>query len=136
MMAVWVATTVSGCTVVDTAVIRHPPGARGPFVTTGDISQPYDSLGLIQVTRKGVILFGYFDVIGADLQGGFEQALLPIVQQMGGDGVINVRFGQIQYLPFTRVVGALFFFAPLPAAVTLTGEVVKLRGGAAPPAGP
>jgi hypothetical protein len=42
-----------------------------------------------------------------------------------------VRYRQTQYLPVQQVLGAIFFFAPLPSSVTVTAEVVKLRRGSA-----
>lgn len=118
------------CTVVNTAVLPTNPEARAPFVTTGDIQGPYQSLGLIQVTRKGHLLFGFVDLVGTDLQHGFMETLLPEIRRMGGDGAINVRFHQTQPLPFTQVVQAIFFVVPfLWTNVTITGEVVKLPPG-------
>jgi hypothetical protein len=52
---------------------------------------------------------------------------------MGGDGIMNVRFQQTQYILPTRILFAVLFFIPLPSEVTLSGEVVKLGPGAAPP---
>jgi hypothetical protein len=75
------------------------------------------------------------DVVGTDLDAGFKQTLIPQVREMGGDGAINVRFRQTQYLPVTKVFGAIFFFIPLPSSVTVTAEVVKLQRRADRPAG-
>jgi hypothetical protein len=127
---------LAACTVVNTAVI--PPGS-GPLITSGDTTRPYQSLGLVQTTRKGVLLFGFIDVVGTDLQAGFTEVLAPIVRQMGGDAAINVRFHQTQYLPLTQVLFAFpFFFIPLPTNVTITAEVIRFTdgGGAAPAGGP
>jgi len=125
----------SACTIVNTAVLPTDPRAHAPFVTTGDITGPYQSLGLIQITRKGHLLFGFVDVVGTDIQAGFVETLMPEVRKLNGDGIINVRFHQTQVLPVTQVVQALFFFVPfLWTEVTITGEVVKiLPGGAAAP---
>ena len=57
---------------------------------------------MVQATRSGVLLFGFADVVGTDLQAGFEEVLLPQIREMGGDGAINVRFRQTQYLPVRR----------------------------------
>lgn len=127
--------SVAACTVINTATIQ--PG-RGPLITTGDVNRPYQSLGLVQATRKGVLLFGFIDVVGTDLQYGFDQVLTPLVRQMGGDAAINVRFHQTQYLPITKVFFAFpLFFFPLPTQVTFTAEVVRFTdGGAAWAPGP
>ena len=126
------AVSFAACTVVNTAVLPNNPNVRTPFVTTGDIQGPYQSLGLIQITRKGHMLFGFVDLVGTDLQSGFGETLLPEIQRLGGDGAINVRFHQSQPLPFTKVVQAIFFVVPfLWTHVTITAEVVKLQPGQA-----
>ncbi|HYO54875.1 hypothetical protein [Archangium sp.] len=86
--------------------------------------EPYESLGMLQATRSGVLLFGFVDVMGTDLEAGFKEVLIPQVRQMGGDGAINVRFRQTQHLPAVKVVGAILFFIPLPSSVTMTAEVL------------
>jgi hypothetical protein len=117
---------LSSCTVVDKAILPAPGSGKGIFITQQDLNEPYTSLGPIQATRKGVVLFGFADPAGTDLQSGFDE-LIPEVTRMGGDGVINVRYKQTQYLPATRVLFAILFFIPLPSEVTVTGEVVKLN---------
>ena len=136
LLAPLVLLALTGCTVVNTATLASRGGAEPDvFVTAGDISEPHESLGLVQVSRSGVLLFGFADVVGTDLEAGFQRSLLPEVRRLGGDGAINVRFRQTQYLPVTQVLAAIFFFIPLPSEVTLSAEVVKLRRPApsAPP---
>ncbi len=118
---------LTGCTVINTATVPSDRSGRDVFVTAGDIPEPYETLGLVQATRSGVLLFGFVDVIGTDLNAGFKDVLIPQVREMGGDGAINVRFRQTQYLPATKVIGAILFIFPLPSSVTVTAEVVKLR---------
>jgi hypothetical protein len=103
------------------------------FVSTSDLPGPYKSLGVVQATRRGVLLFGAVDPAGTDLQADLDDQLLPQVRMMGGDGVINARFQQTQYTLPTRLLFAILFFIPLPSEVTITGEVVKLEAGAQPP---
>jgi len=130
LLAALVLLALTGCTVVNTASV---PDGQDIFVTAGDIPEPHESLGLVQVTRSGVLLFGFADVVGTDLEAGFHQALIPQVRSMGGDGAINVRFHQTQYMPVTKALGVLFFFIPLPSSVTLSAEVVKLQRRETPP---
>ena len=118
---------VSGCTVVNRVTLPAVPGGSDVFVTAGDIVEPHDVLGVVQAHRGGVLLFGNIDVVGTDLEAGFKEVLLPYVKGLGGDGVTRVRFHMTQYTPFARVLGALFFFAPLPSEVTITGQVVRLK---------
>jgi len=117
----------TACTVVNTVTLPTPaPGEV--FVTAGDIAQPHEVLGLIQVQRSGVLLFGLIDVVGTDLEAGFKEALMPEVKKMGGDGVVRVRYHMTQYTPWAHALGVIFFFIPLPSQVVITGQVVKLRG--------
>jgi hypothetical protein len=69
--------------------------------------------------------------VGTDIEAGLKEVLIPQVREMGGDGAINVRFRQTQYLPVQKVFAAIFFIFPLPSSVTVTAEVVKLRRGSA-----
>ncbi|MDF1562321.1 MAG: hypothetical protein P1V51_04715 [Deltaproteobacteria bacterium] len=118
---------LSGCTVVNTAIVPGAPHHdKQLFVTTGDLKVPYESLGPLQITRKGVYVFGFLDPAGFDLEPAFHEAFLPEARKLGADGVINVQFEQTQYTLFTKILGAVFFFAPLPAEVTIRGEAVRL----------
>ncbi len=117
---------LTGCTVINTVSVPSDRSGREIFITAGDIPEPYESLGLVQATRSGVLLFGFVDVVGTDLDAGFREVLMPQIRDMGGDGAINVRFRQTQYLPAAQVLGAIFFIFPLPSSVTVTAEVVKL----------
>ena len=122
---------LTGCTVINTASLPSARGGQEVFITAGDIPEPYESLGVVQATRSGVLLFGYVDVVGTDIEAGLREVLVPQVREMGGDGAINVRFRQTQYLPVSKALGAIFFIFPLPSSVTVTAEVVKLRRGSA-----
>lgn len=125
--ALWVALT-AGCTAVNTT--RLPQGTAGHddlFITTGDIKEPYTSMGVIQATRKGVVAFGWMDPGGTDLDDALKD-LIPEARAMGGDGIINLGFRQTQYPPWARMCGLIVFLVPLPAEVTVTGEVVRLGG--------
>lgn len=119
----------SSCTVVNSVSLPAVPGAPGQeiFVTAGDISAPHDVLGMVQVHRAGILLFGNIDIIGTDLEAGFRETLIPEVKKLGGDGVVRVRYHMTQYTPWARVIGAIFFIFPLPSQVTITGQVVKLK---------
>jgi hypothetical protein len=121
---------VAGCTTVTT--VRVPTRAEGDlFVLSGDLKEPYESMGLLQVTRRGVMVFGFIDPAGTDLAAAFLD-VLPQVRQMGGDGIINVHFHQTQYALPTRILAAVLFFVPFSSEVTVTGEVVRLRRGGPP----
>jgi hypothetical protein len=133
MFGLLILVTLAGCTSVDVARVPSIRDTREVFVTTGDVKGPYQSLGVVQATRRGVLLFGFADPAGTDLEGGLNETLIPEVRRLGGDGIMNLRFQQTQYTIPTRILFALLFFIPLPSEVTLSGEVVKLGPGAAPP---
>ena len=124
---------LAGCTSVNVAQVPSIRDRRDVFVSTGDVKGPYQSLGVVQTTRRGVLLFGFADLAGTDLEAGLRESLIPEVRRLGGDGIMNVRFHQTQYPLPTRLLFALLFFIPLPSEVTLSGEVVRLGPGAAPP---
>jgi len=114
----------SGCTAVNYAKL---PQARTPgelLITQEALTEPYESKGVLQLTRKGPILFGFADVAGTDLETAVAE-LGPQIRARGADGLVNVRVEQTQYTTFRRIVAILHFFAPLPSEVTINGELVK-----------
>lgn len=115
---------LTGCTAVTKATLPER-GPRDVLVTTEDLHEPYESLGLIQVTRRGAIGFGFWDPAGTDLQTAVHEMLVPQARAMGGDAVINLRFSQTDYILPTRILFAVLFFAPLPSEVNVMGEVVR-----------
>lgn len=121
--ALWLA----GCTVVNTAKVPSERRKGEIFVSAGDIPEPYESLGVLQAKRGGLRLFGFWDVVGTDLQAGLSDLLIPEIRALGGDGAINVRFHQTQYTPAAQVVGLILFFVPLPTQVVIHAEVVRLK---------
>ena len=122
----------TGCTVIDTVTLPSDPAKDELFITAGDIQEPHETLGLVQATRSGVTLFGFWDVVGTDLDAGFREALIPQIKEMGGDGAVRVRFHMTQYTPVARALGVVFFFVPLPSQVTGTAQGVRRTGEAAP----
>jgi hypothetical protein len=125
------ASALAGCTMVNSVALPTRGTTAEPFVTAGDLAEPHEVIGMVQVTRTGVLLFGNLDVVGTDLEAGFKQALIPAIKEAGGDGAVRVRYQMTQYAPAARVFGAIFFIFPLPSSVTITGQVVKLKGGTA-----
>lgn len=122
------AVLAASCTAVNTAHLPGSPVADGPlFVTTSDIDLAYDSLGPIQATRRGVVVFGFLDPVGFDLERCVNDTLIPEARRIGANGVINLRFEQTQLTPATRVLGAFLFFIPFPVECTVRGEAVLVR---------
>jgi hypothetical protein len=132
LIAVAAAVLATGCTVINTTALPSDRSGKDVFVTAGDIPDPHDVVGIVQATRSGVLLFGFIDVVGTDLDAGFKEVLIPQIKEMGGDGAVRARFHMTQYTPGAKVLGAIFFIFPLPSEVTITAQVVKLRRGAAP----
>lgn len=122
-----------GCTAVNVAALPSDRSGQTIFLSAGDIPEPYESLGIVQVQRSGLLLLGFFDPVGTDIDTGLREVLLPEIQRLGGSGAIHVRFHQTQYVPLTRALFAFpFFFIPLPSAVTVQAEVVKLTAPRGP----
>jgi hypothetical protein len=125
----------SGCTAVGFTTL---PAERAPgrvFITAEGLVEPYESVGLLQLTRRGVLLFGWGDLAGTDL----STAVSEVEQQLRrtrADGLINTHVEQTNYTTLARILGLIFFFVPLPSEVTITGELVRLRREQPPPAPP
>lgn len=123
-----IAASATGCTTIAVATPKSTdPSQPGVFVTQASLGTPYESLGPIQATRRGALALGFFDPVGANLQDTLDQVLLPEAAKAGADGVINVRYHATTYTLPAKLFGALFFFLPLPAEVTITGELVRLK---------
>ncbi len=116
----------AGCTAVDHA--RVPTAGTDVLVTTSDVAVPYESLGPVQATRRGVYAFGFADPAGINLDATLNEVLLPELRRMGADAIINLRFEQTQYTLFSKILGAIFIFAPLPAEVNIRGEAIRFTG--------
>jgi hypothetical protein len=122
---------LGGCTAVD-YVATPPKTAQGAiFFTAESVAPPYESLGVIQLTRKGALLFGFADPAGTDLETALHE-LEPKVRAAGADGVVNLRFSVTPHTPAEQVIGAIFFFAPIGSQVIVSGEMVRLRAKGTP----
>ncbi len=124
----------SGCSAVSYAPVGQPKSPQDLLITQQSLREPYESKGVVQLTRKGVVLFGFAELPSTDLGAAVEE-IAPEVRKRGGDALVNVRIEQTQYTTAQRVLGAIFFFVPLPAEVTINGEVVKRGPVAETPAG-
>lgn len=128
---VWPLLLFTACTTVEYA--RLPSvGTDRIFITQESVGGGYESLGLVQITRRGVLLFGFADPAGTDLVAAVEQ-LDPEVRRAGADGVMNARVKMSQYSTLAKILGAIFFLFPLPSEVTITGELVRIRQGVPAP---
>ncbi len=102
---------------------RTAPGTI--FFTAEAVKPPYESVGVIQLTRKGARVFGFADPVGTDLEAAMKE-LTPQIQTSGADGVANVRMHATPITTGEEILGAIFFFIPIGTQVTITGELVRL----------
>ncbi len=116
----------SGCTAVDFAHLPTHSRPGEPFITQSGLNEPYDSVGLVQITRRGARAFGFADPAGTDLAAITEE-LLPEIRRANADGMINARFIATPITTTAKILGLIFFFAPLPTEVTVCGELVRFR---------
>jgi hypothetical protein len=118
---------VTACGSARSAYVQPPQVQNRYLITMGDTSRPYESLGYLQLTRKGADLFGFISIVDADLQKLFGDELIAELQARGADGIINLRFHERHYTTGERVLFALppFFLFPLPTKVELHGELIR-----------
>jgi hypothetical protein len=118
--------TATACT-ARSAYVQPPAVQNRYLITMGDTSRPYESLGYLQMTRKGADLFGFISIVDADLKKLFGEELIAELAKRGADGIINVRFQERQWTTAERIVFALppLFLFPLPTRVELTGELIR-----------
>lgn len=134
---VWLAGALSlaGCTAVDVSRLPTASGRGEVFVTQETVLEPYDSVGVLQVTRRGVRVFGFGDPSGTDVATAMDD-VIPELRRNGADGLMNARVEMTQYTPLGKVVGLIFFLFPQPAEITITGEMVRLKAPAQSPTSP
>jgi len=128
------ATATTACT-ARSAYVQPPVVQNRYLITMGDTSRPYESLGYLQLTRKGADLFGFISIVDADLQKLFGDELVRELARRGADGIINVRFRERQWTTAERVLFALppMFLFPMPTKVELSGELIRFVDMGPPP---
>jgi hypothetical protein len=129
------ATSAAACT-ARSAYVQPQQVQNRYLITMGDTSRPYESLGYLQMTRKGADLFGFISIVDADLQELFGEELVKELGKRGADGIINVRFRERQWTTAERVLFALppMFLFPMPTKVELSGELIRWTDMGPPPA--
>jgi hypothetical protein len=117
------------------AYVQSPSVQNRYLITMGDTSRPYESLGYLQLTRKGADLFGFISIVDADMQKLFGQELIKELDKRHADGIINVRFHERQWTTAERVLFALppMFLFPMPTKVELRGELIRWVDVGPPP---
>jgi len=117
-----------GCSVTNSYLLPEEIKERY-VITTGDIDQSYESLGFIQISKKGLTVFGFKDLGAANLEGMFQETLIEEIEKAGADGIINLHFHEFQYNKLTRSIFAVLFILPLPNSVEISGELIKIQDG-------
>jgi len=104
------------------------------LITMGDTNRSYESLGYLQLTRKGADIFGFISIVDADLEKIFGDELIRELAMRGADGIINVQFEERQWTTAERLIFLIppLFLFPIPTRVELRGELIRFTDG--PPA--
>ena len=129
--------TATACT-ARSAYVQPQKVQNRYLITMGDTARPYESLGYLQLTRKGADLFGFFSIVDADIKKLFGDELIRELEKRGADGIINLRFHERQWTTAERVLFALppLFLFPMPTRVELSGELIRWTDMGPPPAQP
>ena len=113
-----------GCTAVTTVNVG---GGLGPdqkiIVTTGDLDRSYRSVGFTQLSRTGVWLLGFIEIMPAQLDDALTETLADEAYHRGADAIINVQFYEMQYPPLLKLLSVLAIVSP--QYVVVTGELVE-----------
>ena len=135
LLVVTIAAT--GCT-ARSAYVQPPKVQNRYLITMGDTARPYESLGYVQMTRKGADLFGFFSIVDADIEKLFGELLVKELERRQADGIINVRFHERQWTTAERILFALppMFLFPMPTRVELSGELIRWTATEPPPPPP
>lgn len=125
----------TACGSARSAYVQPPSVQNRYLITMGDTSRPYESLGYLQLTRKGADLFGFISIVDADIKKLFGDELIKELQARHADGIINLRFHERQWTTAERVLFALppMFLFPLPTRVELSGELIRWTDLGPPP---
>lgn len=127
-------TATGACGSVRNAYVQPPAVQQRYLITMGDTQRPHESLGYLQLTRKGADLFGFISIVDADLQKLFGEELIDELKKRNADGIVNVTFHERQWTTAERVLFALppMFLFPLPTRVELRGELIRFVDGGPP----
>lgn len=117
--------SLGGCTSVQYVEFPKHTAPGTVFFTAEAVQPPYESVGVIQLTRKGARVFGFADPVGTDLESAMKE-LTPQIQTSGADGIANVRMHATPITTSEEILGAIFFIFPIGTQVTITGELVRL----------
>ncbi len=113
-----------GCTAVTTVNVGDGLGPdQKIIVTTGDLDRPYRSIGFTQMSRTGVWLLGFIEIMPAQLDDVLTETLADEAYHRGADAVINVLFYEMQYPPLLKLLSVLAIVSP--QYVVVTGELVE-----------
>ena len=114
----------AGCTAITTVNVNGRIGpSKDIIVTTGDLDREYRSLGFTQISRHGIWLLGYIEIMPAQLDDAIIETLADEAHHRGADAVINVQFYEMQYPPLIKLLSVLSIISPQYTFVS--GELVE-----------
>jgi hypothetical protein len=116
----------AACT-AKSAHVQKPQVQQRFLITMADTDRPYQSLGYLQMTRKGADMLGWLSVVDADLDKMLGDELIRELERRGADGIINLRFKERQWTTGERILFLIppMILIPLPTRVEISGELVR-----------
>ena len=122
-----IAALLLGACTAKSAHVQNPQTRSRYLITMGDTDRPYQSLGYLQMTRKGADMLGWVSVVDADLDKMLGDELVRELARRGADGIINLRFKERQWTTGERILFLIppMILIPLPTRVEVTGELVR-----------
>jgi len=120
-------TLALGACTARSSYVQSPQVRSRYLITMGDTDREYESLGYLQLTRKGADVLGFVSLVDADLKKMFGDELIRELGSRGADGIINVRFYERQWTTAERIaflIPPLILF-PLPTKVEIRGELIR-----------
>ena len=124
LCGVMILTFIAGCTAITTVNVNGRIGpSKDIIVTTGDLDREYRSLGFTQISRHGIWLLGYIEIMPAQLDDAIIETLADEAHHRGADAVINVQFYEMQYPPLIKLLSVLSIISPQYTFVS--GELVE-----------
>ena len=119
LCGVMIMTLFAGCTAITTVNVDGKLGpSKDIIVTTGDIDREYRSLGFTQISRTGLWLLGYIEIMPAQLDDALSETLADEAHHRGADAVINVQFYEMQYPPLIKLLSIFAIISPQYTVVT------------------
>jgi hypothetical protein len=127
LFSISIAALILGACTAKSSHVQTPQVQSRYLITMGDTDRPYQSLGYLQMTRKGADMLGWLSVVDADLDKMLGDELIRELERRGADGIINLRFKERQWTTGERILFLIppMILIPLPTRVEISGELVR-----------